>query len=650
MPRDGLSQYAPPPGTNGITNYTIESTKYNGFVADVTQDLNLPRPIVAGGTGANNAHDAMIALSGEIAKQGPVDNYATFPFVAGSFYSVPGATDAPDGATSTKYWQGISYTDASGIGVYLEARDASIAGIGARYVRHRSGIAPGTWSAWALQPGSSSDLDAAYVNVAGDQMTGNLNIKAPVAFNTWPLVVQAGADTNIGFVSGGANIAQLGAINDAGTTWKKIAIPSTVEVGAMLSAVTVTSGFSTAVGSYYFGNSGTAYFNYDGTNYRLRGGVSLGYSGAAMYLNADSGAATAVGTYHFNGSGTKYITYNGGAFVLEGAGTVTKSLLANDISSSLAANPANGSYYFGNVGAAHLDYDGTFRMTGGAFYVTNSTIMAGAGGATGIVSLGSSGVNYITNAGGNSVQHVVNSVISHSINQNATIIGYGNADSHTGNLTIESGSAGNGGSLLRWNKNSAQTWLLGHHSAIYGAGGSGSHLVLYNTAIGSAFLWDFSNNALTVGSSLTYKPGGGAWQDNSDARIKNVLGDYSRGLAEIVALHPVYYTFKGNDTPAPPAHAKIALEADAKLADVPVAVPYPNSPHKTSAEAATKFAGLIAQEVEAVIPEMVTKRSAYIDGAAVDDLRDLDTTPLIFALINAVKELKAEVDALKAAR
>ena len=83
MPRDGLQQYAPPPGTNGITNYTIESTKYNGFVADVTQDLNLPRPIVAGGTGANNAHDAMIALSGETPMQGPVTNYDSISVRAG---------------------------------------------------------------------------------------------------------------------------------------------------------------------------------------------------------------------------------------------------------------------------------------------------------------------------------------------------------------------------------------------------------------------------------------------------------------------------------------------------------------------------------------------------------------------------------------
>jgi hypothetical protein len=94
MARDGSGVYHIPPGTQGIPNTTIASAKYNTYTSDVEQDLNLPRPIVAGGTGANNAHDAMVALGGEIAMQS-VANYDTFPFVSGSFYSLPGATSAP---------------------------------------------------------------------------------------------------------------------------------------------------------------------------------------------------------------------------------------------------------------------------------------------------------------------------------------------------------------------------------------------------------------------------------------------------------------------------------------------------------------------------------------------------------------------------
>jgi len=45
-----------------VPDTTIESAKYNNNVADVAADLNAPRPVVAGGTGANNATDAAINL------------------------------------------------------------------------------------------------------------------------------------------------------------------------------------------------------------------------------------------------------------------------------------------------------------------------------------------------------------------------------------------------------------------------------------------------------------------------------------------------------------------------------------------------------------------------------------------------------------
>jgi len=155
-----------------------------------------------------------------------------------------------------------------------------------------------------------------------------------------------------------------------------------------------------------------------------------------------------------------------------------------------------------------------------------------------------------------------------------------------------------------------------------------------------------------VSSALARKPGGGTWTDSSDARIKNVLGNYDNGLDAILQLQPVRYAFKGNDTPegAVPQH-RVELDENAQplptSKDAPT-VPYGNSPHYNVAVEQQEFIGLIAQAVEGAIPEMVSRRAAMIDGQPVTDMRDLDTGPLLFALVNAVKTMAARIEALEA--
>ena len=54
--------YSRPGGTTAISGASISSTAYNAFVTDLETDLNLARPIVAGGTGATTAAGARTAL------------------------------------------------------------------------------------------------------------------------------------------------------------------------------------------------------------------------------------------------------------------------------------------------------------------------------------------------------------------------------------------------------------------------------------------------------------------------------------------------------------------------------------------------------------------------------------------------------------
>ena len=58
MPRDGAGVYSLPPLTQAVPNTTILSSRYNTFIADVASDLNTPRPIGSGGTGATSASTA----------------------------------------------------------------------------------------------------------------------------------------------------------------------------------------------------------------------------------------------------------------------------------------------------------------------------------------------------------------------------------------------------------------------------------------------------------------------------------------------------------------------------------------------------------------------------------------------------------------
>ena len=138
MPRNvGTDIYFIPPGTEGFPDTTIESEKYNTYIHDVETDLNRPRPIAAGGTGATTADGALTNLSAEKANQ-VVSNFNTHPWMSGSFNSNAAATGSPiDGHA----FAGIVYKAGNG-DFAVEARDTTT---GFVYTRVQVG---GVWSVW----------------------------------------------------------------------------------------------------------------------------------------------------------------------------------------------------------------------------------------------------------------------------------------------------------------------------------------------------------------------------------------------------------------------------------------------------------------------------------------------------------------------
>jgi hypothetical protein len=168
---------------------------------------------------------------------------------------------------------------------------------------------------------------------------------------------------------------------------------------------------------------------------------------------------------------------------------------------------------------------------------------------------------------------------------------------------------------------------------------------------GNAFRMDGSGNFYIGG--IGYDNGYIYWSNASDERIKTVKGEYTAGLDEVSKLRPVRYTYKGNDTDEAELGARRAPSPDDKP-DTDLRTPhsgpapYPNSPRYQVATEQKEFVGFVAQEIETIMPELVTKRAGFIDGVAVADIRDTNMTPLLFAMVNAIKELKAEIETLKA--
>ena len=165
MSRDPSGIYTYPDGTRGVPDTTIFSARYNTFLDDLATTLNTKLPVNMGGTNADDVVEARTNLKAE-ASTVQVTNYDTHVFESGSFYSLAGATGAPN---STNVFCGIAYvgTDPGQV-VNLEARMLADTVVPARkYFRQKFG---GVWGAWSI------DASGSFVAKGGDTMTGDLSI------------------------------------------------------------------------------------------------------------------------------------------------------------------------------------------------------------------------------------------------------------------------------------------------------------------------------------------------------------------------------------------------------------------------------------------------------------------------------------------
>jgi hypothetical protein len=179
------------------------------------------------------------------------------------------------------------------------------------------------------------------------------------------------------------------------------------------------------------------------------------------------------------------------------------------------------------------------------------------------------------------------------------------------------------------------SWM-GFHTNTTGNSASDGLLVGVNSTTLNAYVWNYENTGLYFGTNGFFRmmiqadgdvgigtetpdqrlsvngnasksSGGTTWAIFSDRRLKDLHGNYNKGLSEIVALQPVVFNYK---------------------VDNPLDLPSDN-----------EEVGLIAQEVRGIFPEAISEsRSGYLD---------FNMHYINVAFINAIKELKAANDDLQ---
>lgn len=110
------------------------------------------------------------------------------------------------------------------------------------------------------------------------------------------------------------------------------------------------------------------------------------------------------------------------------------------------------------------------------------------------------------------------------------------------------------------------------------------------------------SHLLELGTNDAAKPGGGSWTNSSDLRLKNIDGQYTRGLSDIIQLNPVSYHYKN-------------VEDKTWNEDV----------------LAEQYHGFIAQELREVYPECVKEDE--------DGYLTVNVSALNVSYVNAIKEL-----------
>jgi len=307
-----------------------------------------------------------------------------------------------------------------------------------------------------------------------------------------------------------------------------------------------------------------------------------------------------VGQYRF------YINTDG-SWVLPGSGTISGNLTVSGTSSVASVNLAASS-----VLTAARDQGVQIVSPGGQYARLWSTVSGVRSWAFGCRS---DGVYTVADASAGADRFIIDTAGNTTIYQGLTV---------GANLQIN-GQIKTNSNLLADGPVYPSYTTAGGSYALFQSGNTRYHqyqsgwMWTWDVATGN-LLW---NNGTGAGQNVQFSPNGntvnknGNWLTWSDRRIKQDIADYTAGLTEICALRP--RTFR-------------LIEEVKKVG-----------------KAASKMIGLVGQEAEQVFPETVEVEPHSRDGVDYPDFRHVNSGPILWALVNAVRELNSRLAALEAA-
>jgi hypothetical protein len=180
----------------------------------------------------------------------------------------------------------------------------------------------------------------------------------------------------------------------------------------------------------------------------------------------------------------------------------------------------------------------------------------------------------------------------------STLILNGNAATFSGSVTSGGSTAG----FVFNDRSGGQPWLW--------SAASPYATLNYNGTLNTIYT-DNAGNFTASGATAT-KPGGGPWVAPSSRELKQEITPYREGLQAVLALNPVRYRYNG-------------------LAGLPQEMTY---------------VGLVADEAHG---DLVGRATLHIDATKEPvEIDTVDAGPLVYMLVNAVKELAARVAELEA--